>query len=397
MASGGKGRLLYLWQGCAGLARRHCLLSQRISKRSVCSRRIRYEISMKRFRLIAILSCLVLSVYAQPDSTRTNVKLSAFADVFYVHHFEKSANEILYPFLYNYNRNRSIHLNHGWIGLKVTSRKVRANAALQAGTYEQDNYALEPDWAKVLLEANLGVALNKRNTLWLDAGVLPSHIGFESAGSLENWTLTRSIIAENSPYYLTGVKLTWAAQPYLEFSLLGVNGWQRIYASGKFLPALGWQVKYHQNKTILNWSSFIGNVEVETTKRVRFFNNLYLQTNFTQKFALIADFDVGVQQHNQNYGAWWGAALITRFQFNRLLSIAGRAEYYYDKQGFVTSPLNVTTGSVSLNLDYRPIPSLMARAEFRSLLGNGIQSDAQSGSYLTFSVQSKVDLLNRSK
>jgi hypothetical protein len=156
---------------------------------------------------------------------------------------------------------------------------------LQAGTYVQDNYAVEPDWAKVLLEANLGVALNRQNTLWLDVGVLPSHIGFESAGSLENWTLTRSIIAENSPYYLTGAKLTWVVQPKLEFSLLGVNGWQRIYASGKFLPAIGWQVKYHQNKTILNWSSFIGNVEVEATKRARFFNNFYHSNQFYRKIC----------------------------------------------------------------------------------------------------------------
>jgi hypothetical protein len=351
---------------------------------------------MKRFRLTPFLCCLAISICAQPDSTRTIVNLSAFADVFYVHHFEKAANEILYPFLYNYNRNRSIHLNHGWIGLKVTSRKVRANVALQAGTYVQDNYAVEPDWAKILLEANLGVALNRQNTLWLDVGVLPSHIGFESAGSLENWTLTRSIIAENSPYYLTGAKLTWVVQPKLEFSLLGVNGWQRIYASGKFLPAIGWQVKYHQNKTILNWSSFIGNVEVEATKRARFFNNFYIQTNFTEKFAMIADFDVGVQQLDQTYGGWWGAAIITRFQFNRLFSAAGRAEYYYDKQGFVTSPINVTTGSFSINVDYRPIPALMVRTEFRQLISNA-QSDAQSGSYVTFSVQSKVDLLNRSK
>ncbi|MDZ7650484.1 MAG: outer membrane beta-barrel protein [Cytophagales bacterium] len=80
----------------------------------------------------------------------------------------------------------------------------------------------------------------------------------------------------------------------------------------------------------------------------------------TKKFAVIADFDVGVQRLNQNFGGWWGSALIARFQFNRLFSMAGRAEYYYDKQGFVTSPVNVTTGSFSLNLDYRPIPILLA-------------------------------------
>jgi hypothetical protein len=77
----------------------------------------------------------------------------------------------LYPFLYNYNRNESISLNHGWIGFNAFSQKFRTNVALQAGTYVQDNYASEPEWAKVIREANLGIALNRQNTIWLDVGV----------------------------------------------------------------------------------------------------------------------------------------------------------------------------------------------------------------------------------
>jgi hypothetical protein len=36
---------------------------------------------------------------------------------------------------------------------------------------------------------------------------MPSHIGFESVISADCWTLTRSLLAENSPYYETGMRL----------------------------------------------------------------------------------------------------------------------------------------------------------------------------------------------
>jgi hypothetical protein len=54
--------------------------------------------------------------------------------------------------------------------------------------------------------------LSKKQNLWLDAGIMPSHIGFESAVSADCWTLTRSLLAENSPYYETGIKLGYVSK-----------------------------------------------------------------------------------------------------------------------------------------------------------------------------------------
>lgn len=46
--------------------------------------------------------------------------------------------------------------------------------------------------------------------LALEAGVYPSHIGFEGFFSKDNWNYTRSWLGELSPYYQTGVKATYA-------------------------------------------------------------------------------------------------------------------------------------------------------------------------------------------
>ncbi|MBK7652626.1 MAG: outer membrane beta-barrel protein [Flammeovirgaceae bacterium] len=105
--------------------------------------------------------------------------------------------------------------------------------------------------------------------------------------------------------------------------MFSFNGWQRIYASGKLLPALGWQVKYQPNKVLFNWSFFIGNVESKGVNQIRFFNNFYLQTNLTKNLTLIADLDWGVQIII--YYGWWG---LVHASFNTLFSSAIRAEYY---------------------------------------------------------------------
>ncbi|MBK8292893.1 MAG: outer membrane beta-barrel protein [Flammeovirgaceae bacterium] len=312
---------------------------------------------------------IVISCLAQPDSVQTNYSLSVFVDVFYAQNFEGSAKGNLYPFLYNYNRNESISLNHGWIGFNAFSQKFRTNVALQAGTYVQDNYASEPEWAKVIREANLGIALNRQNTIWLDVGVFSSHIGFESAGSLENWTLTRSIIAENSPYYLNGVKLAWPLNQSWEFSLLGFNGWQRIYASGKFYRLWVGKSNINQTKQCLTGVLLLEMLKSNGINRMRFFNNLYMQTNFTKNISLIADLDWGMQESIKTMGLVGcrsdRSLSIQQFVFNRT-----RAEYYYDKQGFVTSPVNLNAGSFSLNFDYTPIPIVMLRSELRTFVSN---------------------------
>lgn len=74
------------------------------------------------------------------------------------------------------------------------------------------NYVAEPGILKNIYEANIGVKLSRKYDLWLDVGIIPSHIGSESAVSKDCYTLTRSIAAENSPYFETRAKLTYITQ-----------------------------------------------------------------------------------------------------------------------------------------------------------------------------------------
>jgi hypothetical protein len=47
---------------------------------------------------------------------------------------------------------------------------------------------------------------------------MPSHIGFESAIGKDCATLTRSILADNSPYYEAGVKIDITSKTKMVFT-----------------------------------------------------------------------------------------------------------------------------------------------------------------------------------
>ncbi|WP_296704466.1 porin [Algoriphagus sp.] len=333
---------------------------------------------MKQFKLIFALFLVCFSLSAQVDSSwqqKPKLKITGFVDVFYVYDFNQPKGPERQPFLFNHNRHNEFNLNLGLVKFAIEHSKYRANIALQTGTYANDNYAAEPGILKNIFEANIGVSLNKKNNLWLDAGVMPSHIGFESAISIDNMTLTRSLLAENSPYFLTGAKLTFNPNEKWEIAGLIINGWQRIQRlEGNSLSSFGTQIIYSPSeKVTLNWSTFLGTDDPDSTRRMRYFNDFYGLFQLTEKIGLITGFDFGIQQSfkgSSNYNLWFSPIIIGQYQINKTWKAAIRAEYYKDENGVIiptdTSSGFLTTG-LSLNIDYAPTQNIACRLEGRWL------------------------------
>jgi hypothetical protein len=174
--------------------------------------------------------------------------------------------------MYNYNRQNEINLNIGLIRTKVAFENGYASFAMHSGTYVDDNYANEK--IKYLNEAYVGLYLDQSKKQSFEVGIMPSYIGFESAATASNLTLSRSLLGENSPYFMTGVKYNYSPSSKWSFSGLLTNGWQRIAKPNKkALPSFGSQIvcKPSENAT-LNWSVFIGDESIaedsdEETKR----------------------------------------------------------------------------------------------------------------------------------
>lgn len=235
------------------------------------------KMAMKRIWGCYVLLFLLISVplFGQKDSIsslkKADLTISGVVDLFYGYDFNLPEGKTRLPFLCNHNRHNQVALNLGLVKFALTKERLRSNLALHAGAYSVDNYADEPGILKYVFEANAGVLLSKKGNVWLDAGVLPSHIGFESAISPDNLTLTRSILAENTPYFLTGGKVSFQTSEKWFFSGLIFNGWQRITnVEGSTKPSFGTQVVYRPKDNVLvNWSTFQGSDDPDATRRRR--------------------------------------------------------------------------------------------------------------------------------
>jgi hypothetical protein len=333
---------------------------------------------IRQFKLIALGCLLSLNLSAQVDRAwdqKPELSISGFADVFYVYDFNLPQNISRQPFLFNHNRHNEFNLNLGYIKLGLSHTKYRANLALHTGTYAIDNYVAEPGLLKNIFEANIGIALNKQNNLWLDAGIIPSHIGFESAISIDSWTMTRSLLAENSPYFLTGAKLTFNPNEHWEMAALILNGWQRIQRlEGNSLPSFGTQINFSPTpSTTFNWSTFVGTDDPDTLRRMRYFNNFYGQFQLTKRVGLITGFDIGTQQKfkgSSSFDYWFTPVIIVQYAINKSWKTTLRAEYYQDEKGVIipTGTNNgFSTAGFSYNIDYSPTQNIVCRLEGRWL------------------------------
>lgn len=330
----------------------------------------------KIFLLLFMGIGLVNLTNAQPDSSQSPLTISGYLETYFVYDFGNPADHNRPDYFYSFSRHNEVNLNFGFIQAAYDNHKVRGKLALMTGTYANANLAAESGVIKNIFEANSGVRISKTKSLWVDAGIFASHIGFESAIGADCWNMTRSILAENSPYYLSGAKVSYKSDNEKWYiSGLIVNGWQRIQrVDGNQTPAFGHQITWTPNEKVrLNSSSFIGSDTPDSIRQMRYFHNFYGQLQLNQKLSIIAGFDIGAQEKltsSSEYNVWFSPVLIARYSPTQRLAFAARAEYYSDEGGVVIStgtPNGFQAFGYSLNMDVRVLESVLWRLEARTI------------------------------
>ena len=326
--------------------------------------------------LFALLAVCGITASAQNDSITKPLTVSGYAEVYYTADFNNPKNNNRPGFVYSHNRNNEVNVNLAFVKTAYNTEKVRANLALAVGTYMNANYAAEQGVMKNIYEANVGLKISKKHNLWIDAGIFPSHLGFESAVGKDNWTLTRSLFADNSPYFETGAKISYTSESGKWFvSGLVLNGWQRIQkVDGNSTPAFGHQLTFKPNeKLTINSSSFIGNDKSDSIRQMRYFHNFYAVYQINKKFGVTAGFDIGAEQKakgSDQYNIWYTPVLIAKYNATDKLSFTARGEYYQDEKGVIISTgteNGFKTFGYSFNVDYQILPNLVWRTEIRNL------------------------------
>lgn len=337
---------------------------------------------MKKILLFAITVAGPLAARADINHTFDTVPFtfSGYIDTYYVDDFAST------PFadrqitasgaspIYSHSLKDKLGINHALLDAKFATEQVRGALGVQAGTYVQKNYAIEDSVAQHLFEAQLGFKPAISTPLWVDAGIFASHIGLESAISKDNFTPTRSLMAENTPYYEAGAKITWDASKQWSYCLCLLQGWQQI-GSKNSNKAIGTQVQFKPNDVLVfNSSTYIGQSPNSPGARLRrYFHDFYVTWQATKEWSLAFTTDVGADERSTNDRSlvgWASATALAKWQFASQWAVAGRFEYYRDPHGLTIptgTPDNFVASGASLNLDYQPDPHVLLRLEARTV------------------------------
>ncbi|OYZ01383.1 MAG: hypothetical protein B7Y37_06850 [Sphingobacteriia bacterium 28-36-52] len=324
--------------------------------------------------------CIGLLVVAQTSDTtdkqkKAAIQLSGYAEIYFQHNTNGPFTNNDVPFVYSHDENKSLSINLAFVKAAVNKNRLRANLAMGFGSYMRANYAGEEGFYKQILEANIGWKLNNNLNLWLDAGVFSSHIGFESAIGKDCWTLSRSIAADNSPYFETGAKISYTSPNEKWFlSALVLTGWQRIQMpKGNTSPSFGHQIQYKPNsKWTINSSLYIGNPTAGIDGVMRYFHNFYVLHQWTNRLGLIAGFDIGLQKTKgiAQSQVWYTPILMAQYAVTDNMKVSLRTESYQDPNGaiiYTGTPNGFRVNGISLNADWAINKYFLWRVELKHL------------------------------
>lgn len=326
----------------------------------------------------------MINLMAQEEVSdlKNSFTLGLFVESYYTYDFNNPEDKRRPANMYNHARHNELTINLAMLSFGMEMEKYRANLALQAGTFPQYNWAHEPAALQHVFEANVGFKLwgKGEKSLWLDAGMFPSHLGFADAKVTGNWTLSRPMSAEESPYYLSGAKLGFTASEQLYLMAVVCNGWQNMMeAPGNSNKAVGLQAVYTPSDLIsVNYSNFFGNEMPDTAKQYRFFNNFYTTITPSDQLGFILGLDYGLQQDSlqNSWDNWLVASLVGHYALNKQWEVAARAEYMQDAQNTINSfgLEDYNMFNLALNLNYKIAPKAELRLEAKYM--NALNQDA---------------------
>jgi hypothetical protein len=209
--------------------------------------------------------------------------------------------------------------------------------------------------------------------LWLDVGVFFAPFGSESWISTENWTYTRSLIADNSPYYESGVRATWFVTPRFTAQVHVINGWQNISETNSD-KALAVRFDYSlMPRVLLAYDAFAGNEQPDTLRSaLRVFHEVTSRFRVSQRIEVAGTLDYGTQRTTATapHGYWRGWSALGRYQLSQSAWVAGRVESYSDPDQIIVvtgKASGLRASGASLNLDFAPQTGLLWRFEARAL------------------------------
>jgi hypothetical protein len=307
------------------------------------------------------------------------VSVHGYADVYYGYNLNRPLDGGSFIAGTGTTGKRANHLalNLAAIDVAADLSPVSVRLVVQYGSGPEVLYAGEPrggaigpDVWKFLQIATVGYTAPLGRGLLIEAGIFPSHVGFEAFPSKDNWNYTRAWNGELSPYYQAGLKLAYPLTDTLSAQLYLLNGWQLIGENNE-AKTLGAQLAWRGSRGQVVLNGLFGPELAGDNGRWRLFGDLLLGLRATHWLRLMASVDIGYQQlpaptpTGPDGGAlFWTAYAWARVQALSFLALALRGGYYEDRDGLMTGTaqaLGELTSTVELRLDDRLILKVEGR------------------------------------
>jgi hypothetical protein len=200
--------------------------------------------------------------------------------------------------------------------------------------------------------------------LLLEAGIMPSFLGFEGLASWTNWTYTRSYSSEFSPYYEAGVRAAYAFDEHVAVQVRVLNGWQSI-GDVNNAKSYGAQVALTYERWGLTINGYAGPDLPNDDVHWRFFGDVIASVTPWARLQLVLETSGGTQQeHDAPNANWVAVALYGRWTFLPQLAGVLRGEVYRDAGGLL-SGTRQTLAEWTATLAYTPWPPLVLKLEGR--------------------------------
>lgn len=308
---------------------------------------------MKNVALWILLTFLIThKIYAKEGDTLT-VKWQLYMDWYYKQRSETEISKSRPSFLYNYRLSNKPSLNFALANAELHKGRVQAKLGIMRGDYVTYNLENESDYARLFYQANIGFQLTRKQDLWVEAGLFPSHIGVETVIGFDQHNLTRTIAADNSPYYEAGLRVNWKSKNgkfYLSGLLL--NGWQTTQLTEK-KPSYGFQFTWTPSSHFsFNYSNYIEKNSDSETRTQRIFHNFYITSQLSRSVALIGGYDTGSDKIHSINKRWYTLYSTLKWSIFKTGAVGARIEYFNSpRYGILPYPYPHGLMSSSVNID----------------------------------------------